>query len=51
MEIVENTCLLAHVVSFMVIYGWDYIRSGLLLRDDQKNFSKDVSICVKNKCL
>lgn len=52
MEIIENTCLLSHVVSFMIIYGWNYIKSELIMKSDQKlaNF-KDVSILAKNKCL
>jgi hypothetical protein len=26
LELIENTCLLAHVIAFMLIYSWDYVR-------------------------
>lgn len=54
LDIIENTCLLAHAISFMIIYAWDYLLPGVLLKGltaerrlAEKSSLKELSLAVK----
>jgi hypothetical protein len=50
LELIENTCMLAHVIAFMVIYSWDYVRPAAFT---DKKFSdrKEISLFIQEKIL
>ena len=31
LELIDNTCMLAHAMSFMLIYSWDYYQAPYFL--------------------
>jgi hypothetical protein len=52
MELIENTCLLSHVIAFMVFFGWNYIHSELIVKTNPNLLiNNDLSLLIKNKCL
>lgn len=50
LEVIENTCMLAHVIAFMLIYSWEYIRPAVFA-DKKLSSMKDISLFVKEKVL
>jgi len=34
LELIDNTCMLAHVLCFVLVYSWDYYQPGLFTKGD-----------------
>lgn len=50
LELIENTCMLAHVIAFMLIYSWEYVRPAAFA-DKKFNDRKELSGFIQEKVL
>lgn len=50
LELIENTCMLAHVIAFMLICSWDYLRPAAYV-DKKFADKKEINLFVQEKVL
>lgn len=50
LQLIENTCMLAHVIAFMLIYSWEYLRPASFM-DKKFNSQKEISLFVQERVL
>jgi hypothetical protein len=36
LDLIENTCMLAHTIAFMLTFAWDYLIPKALLRQEKR---------------